>query len=352
LNEFMALGRPAWKEARTTLQSILSADECALRDNVTLQKEVLIARDNITMVLPARIGDYTDFYASKEHATNMGVMIRGKENALPPNWVHIPIGYHGRASSIVVSGTSIRRPCGQSKADDQALPSFGPSKALDFELEMAFYVGPGNELGEPVPISQASDHIFGVSLMNDWSARDIQRWEYAPLGPFLAKSLGTSISPWIVTTDALEPFLVQGPTQDPAPLPYLQGSNRNYDVALEVLLQSTGMKTPQVISRSNSKYMYWSFAQQLTHHTSNGCNLRPGDLCGSGTLSGPTKDSLGSMMELTWKGEQPIKLSDNSERKYLLDGDTVVFRGCCTGEGYTVGFGECVGTLLPAKNAQ
>jgi len=351
LNSFMALGRPAWKEARSSLQRILSSSEGALRDNVHLQKEILIHRNNVSLTLPAHIGDYTDFYASKEHATNMGTMIRGKENALPPNWVHIPIGYHGRASSVVVSGTPIRRPNGQSKADDQPLPSFGPSKALDFELEMAIFVGPGNELGEPIPIAEANDHIFGAALMNDWSARDLQRWEYAPLGPFLAKSLGTSLSPWVVTIDALEPFLVQGPKQDPAPLPYLQQNNLTYDVSLEVLLQSKQQQEPQVISRSNSKHMYWSFAQQLTHHASNGCNLRPGDLLGSGTLSGPTRDSCGSIMELTWKGEQPLKLTDGTERKYLLDGDTITFTGACHGDGYTVGFGECTGTILPAKIA-
>eukprot|EP01132_Coremiostelium_polycephalum_P002920 gene2920-3638_t len=349
LNSFMALGKNVWRETRKTLQSLLSADNPTLRDNQSLRQKVFYSLDHITMVLPARIGDYTDFYASKEHATNVGIMFRGKENALMPNWVHIPIGYHGRSSSIVVSGTPIRRPCGQTKNDDEALPSYGPSKTLDIELEMGAFVGTGNELGEPITIENAKDHIFGLVLLNDWSSRDIQKWEYVPLGPFLGKNFGSTISPWVVTLDALEEFAVPAPTQDPKPLPYLQESGNNtYDISLSVDIKTPNGDKPYTICNTNLKYMYWSLTQQLTHHTVNGCNLRPGDLLGTGTISGPTPDSFGSMMELCWKGTKPIQVG-SEERKFLLDGDTVIMTGSCKGNGYTIGFGKCVGTILPAR---
>ncbi|RMI20619.1 MAG: fumarylacetoacetase, partial [Calditrichaeota bacterium] len=299
------------------------------------------------------IGDYTDFYASKEHATNVGSMFRGKENALMPNWVWIPVGYHGRASSVVLSGTPIRRPVGQTKPEDSDHPVFGPSRLLDFELEMGFFVGPGNALGEPIPIEKAEEHIFGLVLVNDWSARDIQKWEYQPLGPFLAKNFATSISPWIVPLDALEPFRCPGPPQEPEPLPYLrQNQPGAFDIHLEVYLQSERMDSPTRICQTNFRYMYWSMAQQLTHHTITGCNLRPGDLMASGTISGPTPDSYGSMLELAWRGTRPVPISPGETRSFLHDGDTVVMTGWAQGNGYRVGFGELRGKILPAKTPE
>ena len=289
--------------------------------NLPLRHPVNVAYEAAT----ADIGDYTDFYSSREHATNIGIMLRGKDNALQPNWLHLPVGYHGRASSVVVSGTDVRRPMGQTKAPDADRPVFGPSRLMDFELEMGFFVGPGNRLGEPIPISEAADHIFGMVLVNDWSARDIQGWEYVPLGPFLSKNFATSISPWVVTMDALEPFRCSGPAQDdPEPLDYLKTpDDRAYDVHLEVLLQSGAMDAPASIATSNLRYMYWNVCQQLAHHTVNGCNARPGDLYGSGTISGPGKHERGSMMELSWRGAEPIALPGGEERAFLADGDTV-----------------------------
>jgi fumarylacetoacetase len=306
--------------------------------------------DQVEMLLPVEIGDYTDFYSSKEHATNVGIMFRGKDNALMPNWVHLPVAYHGRSSSIVISGTSIHRPKGQTKADSEANASLGPSRQLDFELEMGFFIGGGNNLSEPIPIDKAYDHIFGMVLVNDWSARDIQKWEYVPLGPFLGKNFSTSISPWVVTMEALEPFRIAGPEQNPEPLPYLkfQGSHA-YDINLDVYLETGNMTEPYKISQSNFKYLYWNILQQLAHHTVNGCNLRTGDLLASGTISGPAPDSYGSMLELAWKGEKPIKLSAGEERKFLEDGDTVIMTGYSQGDGYRVGFGEVTGKILPAK---
>ncbi|GAM17586.1 hypothetical protein SAMD00019534_007610 [Acytostelium subglobosum LB1] len=350
LNAFMELGRDAWTEARTTLQRLLSSDNAEIRDNQTLRNIVFFPQSNVTMLLPARIGDYTDFYASKEHATNVGIMFRGKENALMPNWTHLPVGYHGRSSSIVVSGTNLHRPHGQTKGDDDPAPSFGPCKLLDFELEMGAFIGTGNNLGSPVPIGKAKEHIFGLVLLNDWSARDIQKWEYVPLGPFLAKNFGSTISPWIVTLDALEPFAVLPPTQDPTPLGYLQESGKTtYDIELTVAIKSPKMEKPAIVSTSNLKYMYWSLTQQLAHHTISGCNLRAGDMLGTGTISGPTPDSYGSMLELCWKGTKTVSLG-SEERRFLLDGDTVIMSGVCRGNGYNVGFGESVGTILPAVN--
>ncbi|HND92036.1 MAG TPA: fumarylacetoacetase [Anaerolineales bacterium] len=351
LNSFMALGRSVWHETRSTLQALLSDDTPILRDDPDLQKQVLHPMQTVTMHLPAAIGDYTDFYSSKEHATNIGSMIRSKENPLMPNWVHIPIAYHGRASSVVVSGTDIRRPNGQTIAEGADGPTFGPSRNMDFELEMGFFVGPGNPLGHPIPIENAEEHIFGLVLINDWSARDIQKWEYQPLGPFLSKNLATSISPWVVTLDALEPFRCENPSQSPTPLPYLQNKGAaSYDIKLEVSLQTKQMNSPVTIARSNFRYMYWTMRQQLAHHTVNGCNMRPGDLLGSGTISGPTQDSYGSLMELTWRGEHPLNMPSGEKRTYLEDGDALTLTGWCEGEGYRVGFGEVTGKLLPAHN--
>lgn len=353
LNAFMALGQDAWKETRITIQDLLRLGNRTLQDNPDLMARALIPQSAVTMHLPADIGDYTDFYSSREHATNVGAMFRGKENALMPNWLHLPVAYHGRASSVVVSGTDIHRPHGQTKADDAPAPRFGPSFSMDFELEMGFFVGPGSDLGQPIRVIDAAAHIFGMVLVNDWSARDIQKWEYQPLGPFLAKNLATSISPWVVTMDALEPFRCPGPVQDPAPLPYLRSQGeRAYDIHLEVSIQSAAMQSPQVITRSNFRYLYWNMCQQLAHHTITGCNMRPGDLLASGTISGPQPEMYGSLLELTWRGENPVTLSDGTTRKFLQDGDRVTMTGWCQGEGFRVGFGEVTGCLLPAKSLE
>jgi fumarylacetoacetase len=347
LNAFLALGRPAWEAARAAISQLLRADEPALRDDAALRSRALIPMAEAELLLPVDIGDYTDFYSSREHATNVGMMLRGAENALMPNWLHLPVAYHGRASSVVVSGTDLHRPQGQYKPADAPAPLFGPSRSLDFELEMGFFIGPGNELGRPIPIAQAAEHIFGMVLVNDWSARDIQAWEYQPLGPFLAKNFGTTISPWVVTMEALEPFRVAGPVQNPPPLPYLQSAGDwAYDVDLEVLLQG------ERIVASNFKNLYWNVCQQLAHHTVNGCNLRSGDLLASGTVSGPTPDSYGSLLELTWRGSKPLKLRDGEMRTFLQDGDRVTLTGWCQGDGYRVGFGEATGTILPAASEQ
>eukprot|EP01094_Clydonella_sp_ATCC50884_P026658 TRINITY_DN738_c0_g1_i1.p1 TRINITY_DN738_c0_g1~~TRINITY_DN738_c0_g1_i1.p1 ORF type:complete len:434 (-),score=160.41 TRINITY_DN738_c0_g1_i1:563-1810(-) len=347
LNDFMSLGRPAWKEARATLTHLLSKDVDTLRDNAELRARALLPQADVQMVMPARVGDYTDFYSSREHATNVGTMFRGADNALQPNWLHLPVGYHGRASSVVVSGTPLHRPSGQLKPAEDP-PVWGTCKLLDFELEMAFFVGPANELGHRIKIENANDHIFGVVVMNDWSARDIQKWEYVPLGPFCGKNFGTTISPWVVTLDALEPFVRQGPAQDdPKVLPYLEDKEPGaYDVNLEVKLQPEGAE-PTTICTSNLRNLYWSMKQQLVHHSSTGCNMQPGDLLGSGTISGPTPDTYGSMLELTWRGTKPLQLPNGEERKFLKDGDTVIMTGYCQGDGYRVGFGDCVGSVLP-----
>ncbi|XP_053386838.1 fumarylacetoacetase-like [Mercenaria mercenaria] len=349
LNAFMGLGRPAWTEARETLQKILSAGEPVLRDNAALRQRAFVSQSDATMHMPAQIGDYTDFYSSKNHATNVGIMFRGKENALMPNWTHIPVGYHGRASSVVVSGTPIRRPNGQTRPDEAKPPQFTSCKLLDFELEMAFFTGPATKMGEPVPIEKAEDYIFGMVVMNDWSARDIQKWEYVPLGPFLGKNFGTTISPWVVTMDALKPFQVPNIEQDPKPLPYLtHEDNYNFDINLEVSLKCDGLSKPKTLCRSNFKYMYWTMKQQLAHHTVTGCNINPGDLMGSGTISGETEDSYGSMLELCWKGTKPIDLCDGVTRKFLQDGDEVIMTGYCEVGGHRIGFGTCSGQVLPA----
>lgn len=348
LNGFLALGRTVWSETRAVVSRLLQADEPALRDNARLREQALVPLDEVEMLLPAEIGDYTDFYSSREHATNVGTMLRGPDNALMPNWLHLPVAYHGRSSSIVVSGSPVRRPLGQSKPEKAETPLFGPTRSLDFELEMAVFVGPGNERGTPIPIGTSAQHLFGLVLLNDWSARDIQAWEYQPLGPFLSKNFCTSISPWVVPLEALEPWLTTGPVQDPQPLPYLQATGpATYDIHLEVLLKTAGMAQPQRISRSNFKHLYWSMAQQLAHHTVNGCNLRPGDLLASGTISGPTPDSLGCLLELTWRGTRPLTLSSGEQRTFLQDGDQVILTGWCEGKGYRVGFGEVSGVILP-----
>ena len=348
LNTFLALGRPAWRKTREVLQHLLSAETPTLRDNARLRGKVFYAQKDAAMKLPARIGNYTDFYSSYHHAHNVGTMLRGPENALMPNWKWLPVAYHGRASSVVVSGTDVRRPSGQTKGPDAAAPTFGPTKSLDYELEMAFLIGPGNSLGQPVPINGATDHIFGLVLMNDWSARDIQAWEYQPLGPFLAKNFCTSISPWVVTLEALEPFRKPLPQQDPEPLPYLSAKNAfTFDIYLEAGLQTSSMGTPQVVTRTNFQNLYWSIAQQLAHHTITGCNLEPGDLLASGTISGETEESRGCMLELTWRGANPLTLANGETRKWLEDGDTLTITGWCQGDGYRIGFGEVTGRILP-----
>jgi len=317
-----------------------------IQSDVSLLSSVLVKQSEVEMCLPAQIGDYTDFYSGKEHATNVGIMFRGKENALMPNWVWLPVGYHGRASSVVVTGTPVKRPSGQLCAKDPP-PVFGTSKRLDFELETAFFVGPGNRLGEPITIQEAEDHIFGMVLMNDWSARDIQKWEYVPLGPFGAKNFATTISPWVVTMEALNPFRCKGPKQDPAPLAYLADeSESSFDIQLEVTLK-TKTSEPLVVTRSNFKYLYWSMKQQLAHHAVTGCNMTPGDLCGSGTISGASGDSFGSLLELTWNGANSIKFPNGESRTFLEDGDSVTLRGWAQGQGFRIGFGECIGVIQP-----
>jgi fumarylacetoacetase len=348
LNDFMALGKPAWDEARERVQRLLRSDEPFLRDHPQMREMALVRQSQVEMLLPAAIGDYTDFYSSKEHATNVGIMLRGPDNALQPNWLYLPVAYHGRSSSVVVSGTDVRRPRGQTKADNAEAPTFGPSRSLDFELEMGYFFGPGNPLGVPIPVERAADQLFGMVLVNDWSARDIQRWEYVPLGPFLAKNFATSISPWVVPFAALEPFRCPGPTQQPPPLPYLRTEgNQAFDIHLEVYLETAAGERHR-ISRSNFKYLYWNVRQQVAHHTCNGCNLRPGDLLASGTISGPTPDSYGSLLELAWKGSKPLTLG-KEKRVFLEDGDRLTLTGWCQGPSYKVGFGEVTGRILPAE---
>jgi len=350
LNTFIALGQTAWSATRATISSLLRHDNPLLRDDATLRSRAFCAQSEARLLLPVSIPGYTDFYSSKEHATNVGTMFRDPKNALLPNWLHIPIGYNGRASSVVVSGTPVRRPLGQIKLPDVDAPIFGPCRKLDFELETAFIVGHGNALGEPISIDAAPTHIFGMVLLNDWSARDLQQWEYVPLGPFNSKTFATSISPWIVTMEALQPFCVDSPKQEPEPLPYLRQSAKNgVDIALEVSFRPHGATQASTISRTNFKSMYWTMAQQLAHHTVSGCNTQVGDLMGSGTVSGTTPDSFGSLLELTWNGQKPLKLADDIERSFIADGDEIVMTGWCQGKGYRVGFGEVSGVVLPAR---
>ncbi len=342
LNDLMALGKPKVRQLRDRLADLLDAKNDEAKD---LAWHFLHPMDKVEMLLPIQIGDYTDFYSSIEHATNVGSMFR-PDNPLLPNWKHLPVGYHGRASSIVVSGTPVHRPSGQTLPQGTDQPVFGPTKLMDFELEMAFVVGKPNAMGSPVSIADAEEHIFGLMLFNDWSARDIQSWEYVPLGPFLAKNFASTASPWVVMLDALEPFRVAGPVQEPAVLPYLQSQGeKNYDLHLEVEIQAENGANA-VVCRSNFKYMYWNMVQQLAHHTVNGCNLNIGDLCASGTISGKSPDSYGSMLELTWRGTKPLKLSDGSERKFINDGDTVVMRGWGERNGVRIGFGVAAGKVI------
>ncbi|TAM75695.1 fumarylacetoacetase [bacterium] len=349
MNRFMALGREAWTHVRGRVSSLLRADNPELRDDMALRERALVPMRHASLHLPVEISGYTDFYSSKEHATNVGSLFRDPKNALCENWLEIPIAYNGRASSVFVSGTPVRRPNGETKALGAQRPSFGPSLKLDFELETAFLVGQGNAIGEPIPVPDAERHIFGMVLMNDWSARDIQRWEYVPLGPFNGKSFATSISPWIVTLDALEPFRVAGPRQDPMPLPYLrQRGEHAFDIQLEVRMRPAGAACETTICRSNFKTLYWSMAQQLAHHTISGCNTQPGDLMGSGTISGATRDSSGSLLELTRNGGEPLTLANGVRRSFLEDGDEVIMTGWCQGPGYRVGFGDVSARIEPA----
>ena len=341
LNNFISLGKTVTNAIRNKVQEILCNPESPLKND----PRALVAQSEATMHLPVAIGDYTDFYSSIEHATNVGKMFRDPANALLPNWRHLPVGYHGRASSIVVSGTPIRRPHGQVLPKGEEIPVFQASARLDFELEMAFIIGKESALGDTISTTEAEDYIFGMVLFNDWSARDIQQWEYVPLGPFLGKNFGSSISPWVVTLEALAPFRVQGPAQEPQPLPYLQSAGmNNYDIALEVAIQpEDALET--IVSRSNFKYMYWNMAQQLAHHTVNGCNVRVGDMMASGTISGHTEDSYGSMLELSWMGTKPLKMADGSERTFIRNNDTVIMRGVASRGDVRVGFGEVSGKI-------
>ena len=345
LNEFIALGKTITNKVRLDIQQLLVIENSPLKNH----PEAFVQQEDATMHLPVQVGDYTDFYSSIEHATNVGKMFRDPENALLPNWRHIPVGYHGRASSIVVSGTDIHRPMGQVKTNEMETPVFQASGRLDFELEMGFIVGKTTQLGNRITVENASEHIFGLVLFNDWSARDIQKWEYVPLGPFLGKSFASSMSPWIVTLEALEPFKVQGPKQDPAVLSYLQYEGaKNYDIQLEVGLSSKSSEET-IISRSNFKYMYWNMMQQLAHHTVNGCNVNVGDVMASGTISGKDESSYGSLLEISWGGKKPFELKDGSKRTFIEDNDTITLKGFAEKEGVRVGFGEVTGTILPSK---
>ncbi len=347
LNDFISDGKKTWRLVRNRIADIFDETNPLLRDNADHRAQIICLVSEVEMQLPVQIGDYTDFYSSKEHATNVGMMFRDPANALLPNWLHIPVGYHGRSSTIVPSGIPVHRPMGQTLPAGEESPVFGPSRLIDFELEMAFITTDANVMGENIPVHEAEDYIFGMVLLNDWSARDIQKWEYVPLGPFLAKNFASSISPWIVTMDALEPFRTKGPKQDPTPLPYLQQKGKYaFDINLEVAIQpENGSET--VVSQSNFKYMYWSMSQQLAHHTSNGCRVNSGDMMGSGTISGPTPTSYGSMLELTWGGKNPVKLTDGTERKFINDNDTVIMKGFCENQEVRIGFGEVSSKLLP-----
>ena len=348
LNDFLALGRSAVRRVRGQVSRLLRNGESTLAKNNTHRSQALWTQQDVRLLMPMRVGNYTDFYSSEEHAFNVGSMFRDPANALMPNWKHLPVAYHGRASSIVVSGTGIHRPQGQIKPKDKVDPVFSPSRKMDFELELAFVTCGENKLGHPVRVDQAEEMIAGFVLFNDWSARDIQQWEYVPLGPFLGKNFASTISPWIVTLDALEPFRVEGPQQDPPVLPYLASTGRkNFDIILEVRLQPQGGEET-ILCRSNSKYLYWNINQQLAHHTINGCNITPGDLCASGTISGPSPGSFGSMLELSWNGEKPLRMPDGSTRTFLEDGDTVVMCGHAQKDGVRIGFGACKGKILPA----
>ena len=350
LNSFMELGADAWSTVRTSLTQLLADDgNPALKDNADLRKKVIVTMADVTMHLPFKVAEFTDFYAGRQHAINVGTMFRGAENALPPNWLHIPIGYNGRASSVVVSGTPVPRPLGQTKAPDAEMPSFGPCKRLDIELEMGAVVGTASRPGEPVSVAQADDMIFGYVLLNDWSARDIQAWEYQPLGPFQAKAFATSISPWVVSKAALEPFRVSTPDREKPLLPYLnEPGPMSYNIRLQVFMQPAGSDRATCISTTNYDNLYYSAAQQLAHHASSGCKMNVGDLLGSGTISGPDKSQYGSLLEITWGGKEPLALDGGEQRTFIEDGDALTLTGWAQGQGYRIGFGECTGTILPA----
>jgi len=349
LNAFISLGKPVWRNVRDRISQLFEKNSAHIRENLEEKSSILHYIDDVKELMPVQVGDYTDFYSSIEHATNVGKMFRDPDKALLPNWKHIPVGYHGRSSSIVISGTDIYRPNGQTKANDAEVPSFGPSRLFDFELEMAFVTGGSTKLGDTIPIDKAEDYIFGLVIFNDLSARDIQKWEYVPLGPFLGKNFGSVVSPWIVTLDAMEPFRVSGPKQDPKVLPYLEfEGNKNYDIDLEVYIQPEGGEKNKVC-HSNFKYMYWNMCQQLAHQSVNGCNINVGDMYGSGTISGPTPNAYGSMLELSWKGTKPLKMSDGTERKFIQDMDTIIMSGYCQKNKLRIGFGDCVTKVLPAK---
>jgi fumarylacetoacetase len=347
LNPFMSEKKSVWSETRHIIKHLLSDDSTSsLSRNPSLLAEVVVDQSDVEMVMPVSIGDYTDFYASEYHASNVGKIFRPNQEPLLPNWKHLPVGYHGRASSVVVSGTDIVRPCGQLKRPSGTV-DFGPSEKLDFEVELGFFFGGiGNQLGSPIPIENASEHIFGVTLMNDWSARDIQFWEYVPLGPFLSKNFGTSISPWIVTMDALEEFKVALPQQVPEPLLYLRGSSYADDFLLDINIETR--MNGEKISKTNSKYLYWSISQMIAHHSVSGCNLRPGDLLGSGTISAPEESGFGSLLELTWNGSKPIHVNKDS-RTFVRDNDVITMTGFCEKNGIRIGFGSCAGRVVPAK---
>ena len=347
LNAFLKTGKACWSEVREFLRHFLAADTSDLRDNAQLQKELLIPQSFIAMKKPIEVSGYTDFYSSIEHATNIGKMFRDANNPLLPNWRHLPVGYDGRASAIVVSGTKIKRPHGQLKIGDND-PIYAPTRQFDTEVELGFIIGTGNDLGSPISIHSATDHVFGAVMLLDWSARDIQRWEYVPLGPFLGKNFGTTISPWIVTMEALAPFSVPGPVQDPRPLPYLLKDVENFNINLHLEIKTPKMDAYQEIARTNYKHMYWDIAQQVAHHTANGCNLQPGDVLGTGTISGPTPDSCGSLIELTWGGANPIKLISGEERVFLSDHDSMRVKGIASMGNLSIGFGYAEATVASA----
>lgn len=348
LNDFISAGKKTWRAVRNRVAEIFDTKNDTLKNNQKHRDVIIFDIKDIEMQLPVLIGDYTDFYSSREHATNVGKMFRDPNNALLPNWLHIPVGYHGRSSTVVPSGVNIKRPMGQTLPKGESLPVFGPSKRVDFELETGFITTDGNLMGENIPVNQAEDYIFGMVLLNDWSARDIQTWEYVPLGPFLAKNFGTSISPWVVTLDALEPFRVASPTQNPAPLPYLQQKgDKAFDINLEVYITPKNAEG-KLICQSNFKYLYWTMSQQLAHHTINGCKINSGDLMGSGTISGTEPTSFGSLLELTWGGTKPIEMPDGSTRTFIEDYDTITMKGYCQNNEIRIGFGEVSSMLLPA----
>ena len=350
LNAFIDSGRDNWTKARTIIQTLLSNASETLRDNTDLQKKALFKQADVTMYLPVQVPGFTDFYSSKEHATNVGTMFRDPSNALLPNWTEMPVGYNGRASTVIVSGTDVIRPSGQLKPNADDRPIFSPCKRLDFELETAFVVGKGNNIGQPIAVDDAAEHIFGMVLLNDWSARDIQKWEYVPLGPFNAKTFASEVSPWIVTMDALAPFKTSCPTQEPKPLAYLneKDSDNSFDITLSVELLPKNADEATMVCETNFKYMYWSMAQQLTHHTITGCKVEVGDMMGSGTISGPTPDSYGSMLEIAWNATKPVTLKGGETRSFIEDGDTVIMKGYSEKDGIRVGFGEVRGKVLPA----